>query len=475
MWGGRLAQPGVSPRPPPGAVEGSFATVCVRRRLLQQRCDVFWVALLSLVGLCALALPDFERRAARRAYLGRWWFTRQDGRNGSTAHRQRPDPQLGAPRAAAQRAVPAKSRLGLKVHGPERAGAPQRAARPRWRRRPPTHSQPYGPRKTARTHQHTRRRTRRDSESLAAATRQGQGARVRGHAITMTPPHAQQHTTPKDRTHTPRLRTEQRRPAQLARDQSRVSEDDDDIHVIKRTGKKEVVRYDKITSRIKKLCYGLDSKYIKPNVRSRRPVVRRRLHAIFMNRLRERWTWVVSFFILGPFGPSRDSTQVLTQKVIQGVYDGVTTHELDELAAQTAAYMATQHPDFSRLAARISVSNLHKSTDKVFSDVVEKLHKHVHPKTKKPASLIADDVYEVIMSNKDKINGAISASRGAAVPSRHRRDSCPSHNEVGGLIFDFEAVRTESSDRDAPRRSTRSFRCSVSRTTSGRSPASWTA
>ena len=55
------------------------------------------------------------------------------------------------------------------------------------------------------------------------------------------------------------------------------------------------------------------------------------------------------------------------------------------------------------------VSNLHKSTDKVFSDVVEKLHKHVHPKTKKPASLIADDVYDVIMSNKDKINGATSA------------------------------------------------------------------
>ena len=141
--------------------------------------------------------------------------------------------------------------------------------------------------------------------------------------------------------------------------------------------------------------------------------------------------------------------------MIQGVYDGVTTHELDELAAQTAAYMATQHPDFSRLAARISVSNLHKSTDKVFSDVVEKLHKHVHPKTKKPASLIADDVYEVIMSNKDKINGAISASRGAAAPSRHRRDSCPSHNEVGGFVFEFEAIRTVSSEYDAPRRSRR--------------------
>ena len=64
--------------------------------------------------------------------------------------------------------------------------------------------------------------------------------------------------------------TADRRPASLQRDQSRVSEDDDDIHVIKRNGKKEVVRYDKITSRIKKLCYGLDSKYIKPNVLTQR-------------------------------------------------------------------------------------------------------------------------------------------------------------------------------------------------------------
>ena len=179
-------------------------------------------------------------------------------------------------------------------------------------------------------------------------------ARARGHVAAAVPA-ARQKPTTQPRSHTHRdSESKPHRPANLSRDQSRVSEDDDDIHVIKRNGKKEVVRYDKITSRIKKLCYGLDSKYIKPNV--------------------------------------------LTQKVIQGVYDGVTTHELDELAAQTAAYMATQHPDFSRLAARISVSNLHKSTDKVFSDVVEKLHKHVHPKTKKPASLIADDVYEVIMS-----------------------------------------------------------------------------
>ena len=98
------------------------------------------------------------------------------------------------------------------------------------------------------------------------------------------PPRSEPHTrsTLPKRSHPcaptrPRLRTDRnpskRRPASLQRDQSRVSEDDDDIHVIKRNGKKEVVRYDKITSRIKKLCYGLDSKYIKPNVRSRRPVV----------------------------------------------------------------------------------------------------------------------------------------------------------------------------------------------------------
>ncbi|EGB08282.1 hypothetical protein AURANDRAFT_8020, partial [Aureococcus anophagefferens] len=139
------------------------------------------------------------------------------------------------------------------------------------------------------------------------------------------------------------------------------------MQVVKRNGKKETVRYDKITSRIQKLCYGLDAKYIKPNQ--------------------------------------------ITQKVIQGVYDGVTTHELDELAAQTTAYMATQHPDFSVLAARISVSNLHKSTDNTFSDVVEKLHKHMHPKTKKPAALISDETYATVQKHKDAINAAIVYER----------------------------------------------------------------
>jgi ribonucleoside-diphosphate reductase alpha chain/ribonucleoside-diphosphate reductase subunit M1 len=146
-----------------------------------------------------------------------------------------------------------------------------------------------------------------------------------------------------------------------------TSMDNDDMRVVKRNGKSEVVRYDKITSRIKKLCYGLDPKYIKPNV--------------------------------------------ITQKVIQGVYDGVTTHELDELAAQTAAYMATQHPDFSSLAARIAVSNLHKSTDKVFSDVVAKLHVHVHPKTGKPAALVSDATHATVMANADVLNAAIVFDR----------------------------------------------------------------
>ena len=86
----------------------------------------------------------------------------------------------------------------------------------------------------------------------------------------------------------------------------------------------------------------------------------------------------------------------ISQKVVQGIYPGVTTVELDELAAQTAASCATKHPDFSTLAARVSVSNLHKQTSKVFSDVIEMLYTHVHPKTGAPAPLISDDVFKVV-------------------------------------------------------------------------------
>lgn len=139
------------------------------------------------------------------------------------------------------------------------------------------------------------------------------------------------------------------------------------MFVIKRDNRKESVCFDKITSRINKLCYNLDPVHV-------------------------------------------DAT-IISQKVIQGVYPGVTTVELDELAAETAASCATRHPDFSVLAARITVSNLHKQTSKVFSDVVEILHKHIHPKTGKASPLVSDDLYNLVMENKDRLNSAIIYDR----------------------------------------------------------------
>ena len=139
------------------------------------------------------------------------------------------------------------------------------------------------------------------------------------------------------------------------------------MFVLKRNGKKEAVMFDKITARINKLSYGLDHNYIKP--------------------------------------------LDIAKKVIQGMYDGVTTTILDNLAAETCASMTTVHPDYAILAARIAVSNLHKNTKKLFSDVVEDLHKYIDPKTGENASLIAEDVYEIIKENEDKLNSAIIYSR----------------------------------------------------------------
>lgn len=128
------------------------------------------------------------------------------------------------------------------------------------------------------------------------------------------------------------------------------------MYVIKRDGRSEIVHFDKITSRINKLCYGLD--------------------------------------------PNHVDAALISQKVVPGLYPGVTTVELDELAAQTAASLATRHPDFSTLAARISVSNLHKQTSKVFSEVVEILHNHIHPKTGQPSPLVSDQLYDIVMKVK---------------------------------------------------------------------------
>jgi ribonucleoside-diphosphate reductase alpha subunit len=139
------------------------------------------------------------------------------------------------------------------------------------------------------------------------------------------------------------------------------------MYVLKRDGRRENVHFDKITSRIAKLCYGLD--------------------------------------------PVHVDAAIISQKVVPGLYPGVSTVELDELAAQTAASCATRHPDFSTLAARISVSNLHKQTSKIFSEVVEVLHKHVHPKTGQPSPLVSDSLYDTVMANKDRLNSAIIYDR----------------------------------------------------------------
>eukprot|EP00744_Colponema_vietnamica_P003538 GILI01005411.1.p1 GENE.GILI01005411.1~~GILI01005411.1.p1 ORF type:complete len:840 (+),score=334.51 GILI01005411.1:105-2522(+) len=138
------------------------------------------------------------------------------------------------------------------------------------------------------------------------------------------------------------------------------------MFVVKRDGQQEPVQFDKITNRIKNLCNGLNEQFVEP--------------------------------------------VVVAQKVIAGVYNGVTTSELDELAAQTCAYMSSNHPDFSLLASRIAVSNLHKNTTASFWETVQVL-KHFQDKAGRPAPLIADDVYEIIEKNAETLDNAIKFER----------------------------------------------------------------
>lgn len=138
------------------------------------------------------------------------------------------------------------------------------------------------------------------------------------------------------------------------------------MYVIKRDGRKEVVKFDKITARIVKMCYGLD------------PLV---------------------------------SPEAVAMKVIEGIYDGVSTHDLDNLAAEVAAAKTIDHPDYALLASRIAVSNLHKQTRKSFSDVMDDLYRYIDPKTGQRASLIADDVHEIIMNNRELLDSSIIYDR----------------------------------------------------------------
>ncbi len=137
--------------------------------------------------------------------------------------------------------------------------------------------------------------------------------------------------------------------------------------VIKRDGRRESVKFDKITARIEKLCDGLNSDFVKP--------------------------------------------VEIAKKVIDGLYDGVTTIELDNLAAEIAATMTTRHPDFAKLAARISISNLHKVTEESFSTTMKRLYTYVNPKTDENAALLSTEVYGLIRNNAKKLDEAINYSR----------------------------------------------------------------
>jgi ribonucleoside-diphosphate reductase alpha chain len=138
------------------------------------------------------------------------------------------------------------------------------------------------------------------------------------------------------------------------------------MYVIKRNGRHEDVRFDKITARIKKLCYNLD-----PNIE---PIL-------------------------------------IAQRVIEGLYDGVSTVELDNLAAEICATKTVEHPDYATLASRIAVSNLHKSTKERFSEVVTDLYEYLDPKTGKKASLIAEDVYQIVKEHASVLDQAVDYSR----------------------------------------------------------------
>ena len=138
------------------------------------------------------------------------------------------------------------------------------------------------------------------------------------------------------------------------------------MYVLKRDGRREPVQFDKITARIKKLCYGLHD--------------------------------------------AVDPTKV-AMRVIEGVYDGVTTTELDNLAAEVAATNAVTHPDYAQLASRIAVSNLHKATKKSFTETMKDLHEYVDPITGENASLIAEDVWEIIQKNSELLDSSIIYDR----------------------------------------------------------------
>lgn len=139
------------------------------------------------------------------------------------------------------------------------------------------------------------------------------------------------------------------------------------MYVVKRDGRKQEVKFDKITSRIQRLCYGLDAKHVDP--------------------------------------------VVIALKVIEGIYDGVTTTELDNLAAEVAATLTSLHPDYALLAARIAISNLHKNTHKSFAKTISLLYQYRDPKTNQPAPLISEEINNIVQENAEVIDAALIYDR----------------------------------------------------------------
>jgi ribonucleoside-diphosphate reductase alpha chain len=137
--------------------------------------------------------------------------------------------------------------------------------------------------------------------------------------------------------------------------------------VLKRDGRRETVKFDKITARIERLCYGLNSDYINPIT--------------------------------------------VSKKVIDGLYDGVTTVELDKLASETAASMTTKHPDYATLAARVAISNLHKETSKSFSNTMKRLYTYKDPKTEENAPMLSTEIYGIIKKNAALLDSSIIYDR----------------------------------------------------------------
>ncbi|CAN1558216.1 NrdA Ribonucleotide reductase, alpha subunit [Flavobacteriaceae bacterium] len=138
------------------------------------------------------------------------------------------------------------------------------------------------------------------------------------------------------------------------------------MYVVKRDGHKEPVMFDKITDRIKKLCYGLNE-------------------------------------LVDPVK--------VAMRVIEGLYDGVSTSELDNLAAETAASMTIAHPDYAQLAARIAISNLHSNTKKSFSETMNEMFHYINPRTNQESPLLAEEVHKVIMENAEFLDSHIIYNR----------------------------------------------------------------